>query len=126
MTNGDLHEEQPATRADWAAFEFEPVPLEALGDAPTYAGWTKMSRTHLATLFFAGKILGATKEELKRFVRENDDMALDELLQGLASARNTFESFYRTTRAAGARLICAGPAAELEAKRQPRMSMKAA
>jgi hypothetical protein len=127
MTNGDLHEpEQPATAADWAAFEFEPVPSEELNAEPTYADWMRMSRNHLVTLFFARKIIDATSEELKKLVSENnDESGLAELLQRLASTGNTFECFYGTARAARARLICAGSAAEVEAQRRPLMSMKA-
>jgi hypothetical protein len=101
------------TTADWAAFEFEPVPSEELRAAPTYADWMRMSRTHLVTLSFAWKILGATKEELKKFVRENgDDTALDELLKCLASAKRTFECLGHATGVAKARLVCAGSAVE--------------
>jgi hypothetical protein len=128
MTNGDLREpEQPATTADWTAFEFEPVPAEELRAAPSYADWVSMSRTHLVTLALAWKILGASKEELKKFVRENaDNSALDELLKNLASAKRTFECLGHATGVARARLICAGSAAELEAQPQPLMSVKAA
>jgi hypothetical protein len=127
MTNGDLHEpEQPLTAADWAAFEFEPLPCEGLRAEPTYADWMRMSRNHLVTLFLARKIIDATSEELKAFVSENnDETGLDELLKRLASTGNTFECFSRTARAARARLICAGSAAELEAKPRPLMNMKA-
>jgi hypothetical protein len=128
MIDETLHDtKQPTTTAEWAAFEFEPVPLEELRTAPTYSDWMSMSRTHLVTLSFAWKILGASKDELKKFVRENaDNSALDELLKNLASARRTFECLGHATGVARARLICAGSAAELEAQREPLMSMKAA
>ena len=132
MIDGTLHDtKQPTTTAEWATFEFEPVPPEELRTAPTYADWMKMRQSHLVALSLTWKILGATKEDLKKFIRENrDDAALNELLKSLAAAKNTFECFYHTTRAARARLICAS-AAEVEdniepAERHPPMSMNAA
>jgi hypothetical protein len=116
MANSTLYDLiQPTTSAEWAAFEFEPVPAEVLRAPPKYTDWMRMSHSHLVTLSVAWKILGMSKEDLKKFIRENgDDGTLDELLNSLASARNTFECFWHATRAANARLICAGSAAGLE------------
>jgi hypothetical protein len=108
---------QPTTTAEWAALDFQPIPAQELRQPPTYADWMRMSHNHLVALSLAWKTLGMTKEELKKFVRENgDDTALDELLQSLSSARNTFKCFWHAARTANARLICAGSAVELENK----------
>jgi hypothetical protein len=89
MIDETLHDtEQLTTTVEWAAFEFEPVAPEDLRTAPTSADWMKMTQSHLVALSHTWKILGATKEDLKKFVREKgDDVGLIELLKSLASAK---------------------------------------
>jgi hypothetical protein len=128
-----LHDpRQPTTTAEWAALDFQPIPAQELRQPPSYADWMRMSHKHLVTLSVTWKILGMTKEELKKFVRENgDDTALNELLQSLTSTRDTFECFSHASRTAKARLVCAGAAVELESRpkdawSEPQASVRAA
>jgi hypothetical protein len=113
---------RPKTADDYGRMggpRFSPLLAQELRQPPTYDDWMRMSHSHLGALSLACKILGMTKEELKKFVRENgDDTALNELLQRLTSTRNTFECFWHVARTAKARLVCA--ARRLSSRISPR------